>query len=174
MAKMKSQIDITTLLQQAMIGVRNDIQLAMHREFAQKIGQVAAVTIQAQMRAKGIRRAKATGTHLKRSKKEQAAANRYGSMLDISYKVWRSQDMNMDIVFAGQTLSAYKARFRDDGWKNHHYWGNPSGNDYGKEDYIDSAKSILRREVPSLVRSVARRVLANPKRYKQKHGISIN
>lgn len=176
MAKMRMEMDIAALMQKAMKNVQSDVQLAMHKEVGEKLGQVTAITVQAQMRAKGIRRAKATGTHRKRSKKEQAAANRYGSMLDTFYKVWRSKDMNTDIVFGGQTLASYKARFRNDGWKNHHYWeqegpGSGSGNDFAGEHYIESARKILRREAPKLVASVARRVLSNPKYFKVKHKV---
>jgi len=175
---MRMEIDIAGLMQQALDDVTNDIQLAMHKEIAEKLGTVSAITIQMQMRAKGIHRAKATGTHLKRSKKEQAAANRYGSMLDTYYKVWRQQDMNRDIVFAGQTLAAYKARFRNDGWKNHHYWektgpGSGSGNDYAGEHYIEASQEILRREAPKIVANIARRVLQNQKYYKAKHKVDV-
>jgi hypothetical protein len=171
MAKMKMGMDIAAIMQQALKSVENDVQLAIHKEVANKVGSVTATTIQAQMRAKGIRRAKLTGTHDKRSATEKAKANRYGSMLDTYYKVWRSKDMNRDIVFAGQTLADYKARFRNDGWKNHHYWGEPSGNDVGGEHYIEAAQKILVREVPKLVRSTMQRVLANPKQFKAKYKI---
>jgi hypothetical protein len=172
MAKMKMGMDIAAIMQQALKGVQNDVQLAMHKEVANKVGTVTATTIQAQMRAKGIRPAKLTGTHDKRSAKEKARANKYGSMLDTYYKVWRSKDMNRDIVFGGQTLAAYKARFRNDGWKNHHYWGEPSGNDVGGEHYIEAAQKILSREVPALVRSTMKSVLANPKKFTAKYKIS--
>jgi hypothetical protein len=99
-------------------------------------------------------------------------------MLDTYYKVWQSKDMNMDIVFGGQTLAAYKARFRNDGWKNHHYWekkgpGSGSGNDYAGEHYIEDSHKILRREAPKLVAAVARRVLSNPTYFKAKHKIGV-
>jgi len=168
---MKMGMDIAAIMQQALKSVENDVQLAIHKEVANKVGSVTATTIQAQMRAKGIRRAKLTGTHDKRSATEKAKANRYGSMLDTYYKVWRSKDMNRDIVFAGQTLSDYKARFRNDGWKNHHYWGEPSGNDVGGEHYIEAAQKILSREIPKLVRSTMQRVLSNPKQFKAKYKI---
>jgi hypothetical protein len=172
MAKMKMGMDIAAIMQQALKGVQNDVQLAMHKEVANKIGVHTATTIQAQMRAKGIRPAKLTGTHDKRSPKEKARANKYGSMLDTYYKVWRSKDMNRDIVFAGQTLAAYKARFRNDGWKNHHYWGEPSGNDVGGEHYIEAAQKILAQDVPKLVQSTMQRVIAKPKQFKAKYKIS--
>lgn len=172
MAKMKMGMDIAAIMQQALKGVESAIQLAAHKEVANKIGVHTATTIQAQMRAKGIRPAKLTGTHDKRSPKEKARANKYGSMLDTYYKVWRSKDMNRDIVFAGQTLAAYKARYRNDGWKNHHYWGEPSGNDVGGEHYIEAAQKILAQDVPKLVQSTMQRVLANPKQFKAKYKIS--
>jgi len=174
MAKMKMGMDISALLQQAFSHVQADIQMAIHKEVANKIGHVSATTIQAQMRAKGIRPAKLTGTHNKRSKTEQAKANKYGSMLDTYYKVWRNKNMDTDIVFAGQTLAAYKARFRNDGWKNHHYWGEPSGNDVGGEHYIESSRKILAVEIPKLAISTAQRVLANPKKFKRKYRIKVS
>lgn len=169
---MKMGMDIAAIMQEALKGVESAIQLAAHKEVANKVGTVTATTIQAQMRAKGIRPAKLTGTHDKRSPKEKARANKYGSMLDTYYKVWRSKDMNRDIVFGGQTLAAYKARFRNDGWKNHHYWGEPSGNDVGGEHYIEAAQKILSREVPALVKSTMKSVLANPKKFTAKYKIS--
>ena len=172
MAKMKMEMDIAAIMQQALQHVESAVQLAIHKEVANKVGSVSATTIQAQMRAKGIRPAKATGTHNKRSIKEKARADKYGSMLNTFYKVWRSDDLNKDIVFAGQTLAAYKARFRNDGWKNHHYWGKPSGNDVGGEHYIESSRKILEREVPKLVQSTMQRVLANPRQFKAKYKIS--
>jgi hypothetical protein len=60
---MKMGMDIAAIMQQALKGVQNDVQLAMHKEVANKVGTVTATTIQAQMRAKGIRPAKLTGTH---------------------------------------------------------------------------------------------------------------
>ena len=169
---MKMEMDVAAIMQQALQHVESAVQLAIHKEVANKVGSVSATTIQAQMRAKGIRSAKATGTHNKRSKKEKARADKYGSMLNTFYKVWRSDDLNKDIVFAGQTLAAYKARFRNDGWKNHHYWGKPSGNDVGGEHYIESSRKILEREVPKLVQSTMQRVLANPRQFKAKYKIS--
>jgi hypothetical protein len=176
MAKMKMEMDVAAIMQQALQHVESAVQLAIHKEVANKVGSVSATTIQAQMRAKGIRSAKATGTHNKRSKKEKARADKYGSMLNTFYKVWRSDDLNKDIVFAGQTLAAYKARFRNDGWKNHHYWkprGNGSGNDVGGEHYIEASQKILRREVPKLITSTASRVLSNPKKYTRRHRVGI-
>ncbi len=178
MAKMRMEMDIAALMQKAMKDVTNDLQVAMHKEIGEKLGQVTSITIQKQMRAKGIRRAKSTGTQRKRSKKKQAAANKYGSMLDTFYKVWRSQYMNRDIVFSGQTLAAYKARFRNDGWKNHHYWelkgkGSGSGNDVDGEHYIEDSRKIMRREAPKIVSNTARRVLQNQKFYKGKHKVVI-
>ncbi len=176
MAKMKMGLDIAAIMQQALKSVENDVQLAIHKEVANKVGNVTATTIQAQMRAKGIRPAKATGTHDKRSKSEKAKADRYGSMLDTYYKVWRSKDMNRDIVFAGQTLAAHKARFRNDGWRNHHYWRTKeqggSGNDVAGKHFIESSQKILAIEIPKLVRSTMQRVLANPKQFKAKYKIS--
>lgn len=169
---MKMEMDIAAIMQQALQHVESAVQLAIHKEVANKVGSVSSTTIQAQMRAKGIRPAKATGTHNKRSKKEKARADKYGSMLNTFYKVWRSDDLNKDIVFAGQTLAAYKARFRNDGWKNHHYWGKPSGNDVGGEHYIESSRKILEREVPKLIQSTMQRVLANPRQFKAKYKIS--
>ena len=97
-------------------------------------------------------------------------------MLNTFYKVWRSDDLNKDIVFAGQTLAAYKARFRNDGWKNHHYWKTKkqggSGNDVGGEHYIESSRKILEREVPKLIQSTMQRVLAKPKQFTAKYKIS--
>ena len=170
--------DISNLLLEAMSDAQNSVQLAIHNEVATKLGQVTAITIEQQMRAKGIRRAKATGTHKKRSRKEQAAADKYGSMLDVYYKIKRSRDQSTDIVSAGQLLTgaAYKARFRNDGWKNHHYWkprGNGSGNDVGGEHYIEASQKILRREVPKLITSTASRVLSNPKKYTRRHRVGI-
>ena len=178
MAKMRAGVDIASLMQKALKNVQNDVQLAMHREVAEKLGMATSITIQMQMRAKGIRRAKATGTHLKRSAKEQAAANKYGSMMDTHYKTWFQLDMNRTMVFGGQTLSAYKARFRNDGWKNHHYWekkgpGSGSGNDYPGEHYIEASQKILRREAPKLIAAVARRVLTHPKYFKVKHKVGV-
>jgi hypothetical protein len=177
MAKMKMGMDIAAIMQQALKSVENDVQLAIHKEVSHKVGVHTATTIHAQMRAKGIRPAKLTGTHDKRSTSQKAKANKYGSMLDTYYKAWRSKDMNRDIVFAGQTLAAYKARFRNDGWKNHHYWeksgqGSGSGNDVGGEHYIEAAQKILAQDVPKLVQSTMQRVLANPKQFKAKYKIS--
>ena len=176
MAKMKMEMDIAAIMQQALNHVESAVQLAIHKEVANKVGSVSATTIQAQMRAKGIRAAKATGTHNKRSIEEKARANKYGSMLNTFHKVWRSDDLNKDIVFAGQTLAAYKARFRNDGWKNHHYWKTKkqggSGNDVGGEHYIESSRKILEREVPKLIQSTMQRVLANPKKFTAKYRIS--
>lgn len=171
MAKMRMGIDLSALFKKALKGVEADIQRAVHKEVGNKVGQISASTIHQQMVAKGIRRAKATGTHKKRSLKEQAAANRYGSMLDTYYKVWRSKDLNKDIVFAGLTTAAYKARFRNDGWDNHHHWGKNSGNSIAGKNYIDASKKILRRQVPSVVSSTMKQVLANPKKYKRKYRI---
>ena len=174
MAKMKMGMDIAAIMQQALKSVENDVQLAIHKEVSHKVGVHTATTIHAQMRAKGIRPAKLTGTHDKRSTSQKAKANKYGSMLDTYYKVWRSKDMNRDIVFAGQTLAAYKARFRNDGWKNHHYWGEPSGNDVGGEHYIEASRKILAVEIPKLAISTAQRVLANPKKFKRKYRIKVS
>lgn len=172
MAKMRMGIDLSDLFSQALKGVKADIQMAIHKEVGNKVGQISASTIQQQMRNKGIKRAKATGTHNKRSRKERAAANRYGSMLDTYYKVWRSKDLNKDIVFAGLTDASYKARFRNDGWSNHHYWGKNSGNSVSGKGYIESSQRILRRQIPSVVHSTMQRVLANPRKYKRIYKIS--
>jgi len=172
MAKMRMGIDLSDLFAKALEGVRADIQLAVHKEVGNKVGQISASTIQQQMRNKGIKRAKATGTHNKRSRKEKAAANQYGSMLDTYYKVWRSKDLNKDIVFAGTTDASYKARFRNDGWTNHHYWGENSGNNVSGKGFIEDSQKILERQIPAVVNSTMKRVLANPAKYKRKYKIS--
>ena len=171
MAKMRMG-DISKFLHEVLGDVEEQVQLAIHKEVADKVGHISAITIQAQMRAKGIHRAKATGTHLKRSRKEQAAANKYGSMLDTYYKVWSQPDMNRDIVFAGNTLAAYKARFRNDGWKNHHYWeqkgpNSGSGNDYEGKHFIEDARKILSMEIPKFVQRSASQALSRHRTYKK-------
>ena len=175
MAEMRVELNVAELMQQIASSVEKDVQIAMHREIANRIAKVSASTLESQMRASGIRRAKETGTHDKRSEKEKAKANKYGSMLDIFYKVYRGTKIGKDIVLAGQTKAAYKARFRDKGWSNHHYWSTKqqggSGNDVTGVKYVDDAKRILEAEIPPLVESTAAEVLANPKKFKRKYRI---
>ena len=170
MAKMKLG-DITALVQEAVRDLESNLQLAVHKEAGQKLGKISAITLEQQMRAKGIRRAKSTGTHKKRSKKERAAANRYGSMLDVYYKVWRSKDRSRAIVFAGQTQASYKARFRNDGFTNHHYWGWNSGNSVPGKHFVESSHKIIKASLPMIVSRTVRKAVANPKKYKRKFNI---
>ena len=167
----KRKIDITHVMQAVLKDVEGKVALAVYKEAAQKIGQVSATVIHQQMNRKGVNRAKQTGTHKKRSEKEKAKANRYGSMLDTSYKVWRAKDNRAFVVFAGQTGAGYKARFVNDGFSNHHYWGKPSGNNVARRDYLTPSRKIVFAGSKKIVEQTLKKVVAKNKKKQAKRTI---
>ena len=167
----KNVIDVTFLLASMIGDLEDKLQLAIVKDLGPKIGRISAVTIQQQMRAKGVKRAKATGTHNKRSKKEKAAANRYGSMLDTYYKVHKVKELNYYMIFAGQTQAYYKARMVNSGFNNHHYWGKNSGNSVAGKHFYESSIKIIKTGLPGMIKQSMRRALANPKKFKRQYRI---
>ena len=170
MAKMK-QKDISGIINDAIKHLDTKLQLAIHKELAPKIGKTTAVTIEQQMRAKGVRRAKETGTHKMRLPDEQAKADRVGSILDVYYKIWRPRDGHMTKVMAGQTTAGYKARFVDQGFSNHHWWGQATGINVRGKGFIKAAEKIMDSQLPKLIDATVQKAMANPKKFKKKYRI---
>ena len=143
--------DFTKFFNEQVKHLENDIQLAVHKKASNKLAQMSAITLEKQMAAKGVRRAKSTGTHNLRLPKEKEKANKHGSMLDVYYKVWQSKDRAKSIVFAGQTSAAYKARFVNDGFQNHHWWGQATGINVKGKHFVEASHIIMRRELPKVI-----------------------
>ncbi len=150
MAKFKLG-DFTKFFQEQVKHLEGDIQLAVHKNASNKLAKMSAITLERQMAVKGVRRAKSTGTHNLRLPKEKDKAGRVGSMLDVYYKVWRSKDRSKSIIFAGQTSAAYKARFVNDGFQNHHWWGQATGINVKGKHFIEASHKIIRAELPKVI-----------------------
>lgn len=170
MAKMKPK-DISGFIHNAVKHLESKLQLAIYKDLAPKIAKTTAITIEQQMQAKGVRRAKETGTHNMRLPKEQAKADRVGSMLDVYYKVWRSRDGHVTKVMAGQTSAGYKARFIDQGFSNHHWWGQATGINVRGKKYIEAAEKIMDAQLTKLIDASVKKAMADPKKFKKRYGI---
>ena len=170
MAKFKIG-QITEYLNEQIKHLEGDIQLAVHKNAANKLSKMSAITLEMQMRAKGVKRAKATGSHDRRSVLEKIKADKHGSMLDVYYKVWRSKDRSKSMIFSGQTSAAYKARFVNDGFSNWHWWGNNTGSDVRGKHFIEASHKIVKAEIPKVIENSISSVLK--KRKKQKRNYKV-
>jgi len=163
MAKFKLG-NFTKFLEEQVKHLEGDVQLAVHKNASNKLAKMSAITLERQMAAKGVRRAKATGTHNLRLPKEKDKADRVGSMLDVYYKVWRSKDRSKSIIFAGQTSASYKARFVNDGFNNHHWWGQATGINVKGKHFIEASHKIMRAELPKIIEKSINDVLKRRKK----------
>lgn len=170
MAKFKVG-DFTKFFEQQVKLLEGDIQLAVHKNAANKLSKMSAITLEMQMRAKGVRRAKATGSHDRRLPAEKIKAEKHGSMLDVYYKVWRSKDRSKSIIFAGQTSAAYKARFVNDGFSNWHWWGKNTGKDVKGKHFIEASHKIVKAEIPKVIQNSISSVLKRRKKQKRNYKV---
>jgi len=166
MAKFKVG-DWTKFFYEQVQHLEGDIQLAVHKNASNKIAKMAAKTLETQMRVKGVRRAKATGSHDRRLPAEKIKAEKHGSMLDVYYKVWRSKDRSKSIIFAGQTSAGYKARFVNDGFSNWHWWGRNTGIDVKGKHFIESTHKIIEAEKAKIVADSIETVLKRRRKVKK-------
>ena len=170
MAKFKVG-QITEYLNERIKHLEGEIQLAVHKDAGEKLAKTAAITLEMQMRAKGVKRAKSTGSHDRRSVLEKIKADKHGSMLDVYYKVWRSKDRSKSMIFAGQTSAAYKARFVNDGFSNWHWWGNNTGSNVRGKHFIEASHKIVNAEIPKVVSKSISNAISKSKKKKRNYTI---
>ena len=167
-------MDFSAFLEKVAKKLQDNVLLEMRDDAAVKVAKMGAVTVRREMRRAGIRMSTATGTHLGRSTIQKSRREKYGSVLETSYKISNAEkSYQNDIeVRSGVTKGRHHiGRFLSDGTvKNRNNWGRDSGAPVAKTDWMGKARKIVDASSSAIVKKALNKSL---KKQINIHGMKV-